>query len=978
MGNLKKRLTNLKNQLEGDFYTDNISRILYATDASAYREIPMAVSRPKNISDLKKIIAFAHENKTTVIPRTAGTSIAGQVVGNGIIVDVSKYWNKIIEINAEQKWVRLQPGVVLDELNMALAPYHLFFGPETSTSNRCMIGGMVGNNSCGAHSIIYGSTRDHLLEVKAILSDGSEVVFNNITQQEFSEKCNLKNLEGKIYRHIKTTLSNKEIQDEIRKEFPDPEVKRRNTGYAVDLLLETEPFTDCSEPFNFCKLIAGSEGTLAFITEIKLNLVPVPPKEKAVICVHLKTVKEALLANLIALKYRPDAVELMDKIILDCTRDNITQRRNRSFVEGDPGAIMIVEFARESKSEIEETCNNLINELKNLGYGYHYPVLHGPEINKVWALRKSGLGVLSNVPGDAKPVALVEDTAVNPKVLPDYIEDFNSMLNKHGLSCVYHAHIATGELHLRPQINIKNQEGVELFYTVALETAKLVKKYRGSLSGEHGDGRLRGEFISIILGEKNYKLFEELKQIWDPDNVFNSNKIVRTPSMKTMLKLPVQNEERIINTWFDFSKVKGILRAAENCNGAGDCRKSEIIGGVMCPSYMATRDEFNTTRARANVLREYLTQSTQKNPFDHEEIYKVMDLCLSCKGCKSECPSNVDITKLKAEFMQHWYDAHHIPFRTLMIAYINRINKIGSVFPSAYNFAINNKIISTCIKKGIGFSVKRPLPSLSKITLEKWAKKNVPALNAQLKDSIGSVAFYIDEFTNYNETEIGKISLQLLNRLGYKIELCFYKESGRTFLSKGMLRKARKLAEHNIDSLRDLINSEMPVLGIEPSCILTFRDEYPDLVRDKYKEASSKFAKNTFYIDEFLANEIQKGTISSGLFVKDALNLKLHGHCQQKALISTDCTKKILTLPENYKVVEIKSGCCGMAGSFGYEKEHYELSMKIGEMVLFPEIRKSPEEIVIAAPGTSCRHHIKDGTGKNAFHPVAILYQALK
>ena len=970
-------LNTLKNDLDGELFLDNISKILYSTDASAYRETPVAVAIPRSIDDIKKLICFANEHKTTLIPRTAGTSLAGQVVGNGIIVDVSKHFTKILEINKEEHWVKVQPGVVLDELNMVLEAYGLFFGPETSTSNRCMIGGMVGNNSCGSHSIIYGSTRDHLLEVKAILSDGNEILFNDLSKEEFLGKCKLDSLEGTIYKNILEILSDEFNQQEIRKEYPDPELKRRNTGYAIDVLLDSEPFSGVGIPFNFCKLIAGSEGTLAFITEIKLNLVPIPPKNKGVICVHLNSVDEAIKANLIALKYKPGAVELMDKVILDCTKDNIAQRRNRVFVQGDPGAIMIVEFARETKEEIETLAQALIEELKKEGYGYHFPVLLGAEINKVWALRKSGLGVLSNIPGDGKPVSVIEDTAVSPKFLQDYINDFNQVLDKYNLSCVYHAHIGSGELHLRPVLNLKDKKDVELFRIIARETVLLVKKYKGSLSGEHGDGRLRGEFIPLMIGEHNFSLLKKIKQAWDPNNIFNAGKIVDTPVMNTMLRYEPGKPVREIKTWFDFSKTQGILRAAEGCNGTGDCRKTEVIGGTMCPSYMATRDESTTTRARANILRDYLTNSTKKNPFDHAEIYKVLDLCLSCKACKSECPSNVDMAKLKAEFLQHWYEEHGVPLRTRLIANITAISRIGSLLPKFYNFIVKQPVFSKIIKKILGFAPQRSIPLLAPKTLNKWAKRNVPRLNSSIKATKGRIHFFVDEFTNYNDMEIGIKGIKLLNRLGYHIEIPRLKESGRTFLSKGLLRRAQKIANKNVMLLRNRVNSDSPLVGMEPSCILTFRDEYPELCEESLRKEASALGKNCLMIDEFLAKEIDRGIIQSRQFTTDRCNIKLHGHCQQKALISTESTRKILSLPENYSVVEIKSGCCGMAGSFGYEKEHYDLSMKIGELVLFPAVRNKSKDEIIAAPGTSCRHHIKDGTGEHAHHPVEILYHAL-
>lgn len=972
-----KRLRNLADSLEGDLFFDDIMKVLYATDASAYREIPTAVALPKNKSDICKLIAFATEEKVSLIPRAAGTSLAGQVVGNGIVVDISKYFTEILEINKEEHWVRVQPGVVLDELNQALELHGLFFGPETSTSNRCMMGGMVGNNSCGSHSIIYGSTRDHLLEVKALLSDGNEIYFNDLSDEEFHEKCSLGNLEGELYRGINDILSDPFNQQEIRSQFPDPELKRRNNGYAIDLLLESNPFANNGVPFNFCKLIAGSEGTLTFITEIKLNLVPLPPKEKGVICVHLNSIEEAIEANLIALKYYPGAVELMDRSILNCTKGNITQQRNRFFVEGDPGAILIVEFARETKEEVLEIYEKLVSELKSDGYGYHFPILFGADINKVWALRKSGLGVLSNFPGDSKPVSVIEDTAVIPKLLSGYISEFNQILEKHNLNCVYHAHIGSGELHLRPIINIKDKKGVKLFHTIALETAKLVKKYRGSLSGEHGDGRLRGEFIPLMVGEHNYKLIKEIKKIWDPNNIFNANKIVDTPPMSTQLRYEPGKATREIQTHFDFSVQKGILRAAENCNGSGDCRKSNLIGGTMCPSYMATRDEKATTRARANILREFLTKSTKLNPFDHKEIYEVMDLCLSCKACKSECPSNVDVTKLKAEFLQHYYDSNGIPLRTLAIAYISRLNQFFSNISVIYNGMVTNKVSSFLIKKSLGFAICRSMPKLANQTLIKWINANLENLNLQLANREKQIFFFIDEFTNFNDVEVGKTAIKLLHKLGYYIDFVPHKESGRTFLSKGLVRKAKALANHNVSIYGKIVTAEKPLIGIEPSCILTFRDEYPDLVDDHLKETAKTLGKNAMFIDEFLAKEVEKGLIHSKQFTDRTHEVRFHAHCQQKALISSECTRIILSLPINFKVKEIKSGCCGMAGSFGYEKEHYDLSMKIGELVLFPEVRFSSPETIVVAPGTSCRHHIKDGTGRIAKHPVEVLFEAL-
>ncbi len=972
---IKDKLEQLSHQLEGDLFFDDTMRILYATDASAYRELPLAVAIPKSNDDLKKLIRFARAEKTSLIPRTAGTSLAGQVVGDGIVVDVSKHFTKILEFNKEEKWVRVQPGVIRDELNLFLKQHGLLFGPETSTANRAMMGGMVGNNSCGSNSVVYRSTREHLLEVKVLLSDGTETEFKALGIDEFHAKCEGDALEAKIYKTVRSALSNYDNQVEIRKEFPKKTVERRNTGYAVDILLESAPFTAGGPDFNFCSLIAGSEGTLAFITEIKLNVVPLPPKELGLLCVHFNSIDESLHANLIALKYKPSASELIDHYILECTKNNREQQKNRFFVQGDPGAILVIEFARETKEEVIEVAKKVEEEMRATGLGYHFPLLFGADCKKIWTLRKAGLGLLGNLPGDEKAVPVIEDTAVDVHDLPNYIREFNEILKKYNLYSVHYAHAGSGELHLRPIINLKTKEGNQMFRTIAEEIAALVKKYNGSLSGEHGDGRLRGEFIRQMVGEKNYELLKQIKYTWDPYNIFNPNKIVDTPSMNSMLRYTPGQQTPALKTVFRFHN-QDILQHAEQCNGSGDCRKTHLSGGTMCPSYMATRNEKDTTRARANILREMLTNSTKLNPFDHEEIKDVMDLCLSCKACKSECPSNVDVAKLKAEFLQHYYDANGVPFRSKLIANFSKSAKLGSIAPALYNFAVTNSVISTLIKRISGFNVKRSMPTLYKTTLKKWWKKHEGKGNRQQATG-KKVYLFCDEFTNYNDTEIGIKSILLLEKLGYEVIIPEHEESGRAWLSKGLIRNAKKIANKNVRLLKNIITAETPLIGIEPSAILTFRDEYVDLADDDQFESAKELAKHVWIIDEFIASEIEKGNISKENFTKEKRNIRLHGHCHQKALSSVASSVRVLSLPENYLVDVIPSGCCGMAGSFGYEKEHYDISMKIGELVLFPAVRNSKDETIIAAPGTSCRHQIKDGTGRKALHPVEVLYEAL-
>lgn len=964
----------LKYELKGDLFTDDLQRIIYATDGSAYREMPLAVTRPADKEDLKKIISFAAANKTSLIPRGAGTSLAGQVVGSGIVVDVSKYMNRIIEFNPAEKWVVVEPGVVLGELNRFLSDHKLMFGPETSTADRCCIGGMLGNNSCGLHSIIYGSVRDHILEVDAILSDGSELTFKELSTEEFKNKCNGNPslLETKIYKNLSDMLSDRVNQDEIRKNFPDREIKRRNHGYAIDTLLETDPFTGNGVHINVCKLLAGSEGTLAFTASMKLNLIDIPSGKSGLICAHFADLQEALRANIIALRFNPAAIELIDDFIVNCTSDNIEQAKNRFFIKGNPKIILIIEFLEDTVLTIEKKARDLEGVLTAAGIGYHFPLFTGEdEMKKIWALRKAGLGVLLNIPGDKRSVQVIEDTSVNPERYPDYISEFEKILGKYNLTCSYYGHIATGELHFSPLLNLRNRSEIEIYHNIAREVAALVKKQKGSLSGEHGDGRLRGEFIPFMLGEHNYLLLKNLKQTWDPSGIFNPGKITDTPSIIENLRYLSDSEPGVIKTTFSYPEKGGILYAIEKCSGSGDCRKGRAMGGTMCPTFMVTGDEDKSTRGRANILREFLTRSAKTNPFDHEEIYRVMDLCISCKACKSECPSNVDMASFKAEFLQHYYDTNGIPLRSWLVAWLPQINRLGSAFKPLTNFLTGTRVF----RKFVGFSDKRNIPALSSATLNRWMSRR--KYQKRINGSKGKVYLFADEFINYNESELGIKTILLLEKLGYGVVIPEHTFSGRTLISKGLLRAACKVAEKNVMMLRESISDNTPIIGIEPSAILTFRDEYPLMLDGVLRDDAVRIGRNALMLDEFVSREFERGNINKEMFTSEPKKILFHGHCQQKAIASTSSTIRMLSIPENYTVEEIPSGCCGMAGAFGFEKEHYDLSMKIGEMILFPAIRNAGPDVIISATGTSCRTQIADGTGRMAFHPAEILFDSL-
>lgn len=969
-------------------YTDSLHKIAYATDASVYREIPYGVAYPEAIVDIRELMRIARERKTHLIPRAGGTSIAGQVVGSGIVVDISKHLNHILEINQEERWVRVEPGVVRDELNISLKPYGLFFSPETSTSNRCCIGGMFGNNSCGTHSLVYGSTRHHVIACKGVLADGS------LFDTEHVDRNN--SLLDKILGQLESWASDDKICKLIADNYPDKELQRRSCGYAIDEAIE---IVKENPGLALCKLLAGSEGTLAFITEIKVSLDVLPPKNIMVVCGHCETLDKSFEANLVALKHHPTAIELMDGDILELSKGNAEQQKNRFFVEGDPAALLITELRAETKEELDAQAEALEKDLLDSGLVYLNTRVYGADVQKVWALRKAGLGILGGMKGDAKPMGVIEDTAVAPKFMPAYMKDFQVMTKRLGANVVYYGHISTGELHLRPIINLKTKEGHTLFRNLATETAQLVKKHRGSISGEHGDGRLRGEFIKMLYGDETYELMREVKQCWDPDGMFNLHKIVDTLPMDSMLRFDVDQqydiEKRIGSnkTYFNWkaafdectapgatgakSRMNALMCSIEQCNGAGDCRNSNLIGGTLCPAYKVSGDELKTTRARANVLREVLTRGG-----DYKQVKEELDSCLACKGCKSECPSNVDMTRLRAEVLQHYYDEHGTPFRSFMVARMAQIEQLGTMVRPLYNFFASWSLSSYLIKKVISFSMERQIPTLSRCSMQKLVVKEQTLYRIARPKK--KVYLFADEFTNLQEAELGFTFAKLLMRLGYKVEIPKHVESGRAAISKGCLKYAKKFAVKNVQLLKDKVGDSHPLIGIEPSCILSFRDEYPDLVPAEMRQEALSLAKNCLLYDEFLMKEIAEGNISGDAFQDAKMEIWLHGHCHQKALVGVDKTAKALgTLLEGAKVNVIPSGCCGMAGSFGYEKEHYKTSLEIAEMVLFPAVRKAVSQssdipAIVAAPGTSCRQQILDGTGVKAVHPIEILYSQLK
>lgn len=949
----------LEQQIEGEVRFDPTSKVLYSTDASMYQIEPLGVVYPRHAKDVATTIRIACENGVSVTPRGGGTSLAGQAVGQGVHLDVSMHMNEVLEINAEEGWVRVQPGVVLDELNAQLKPIGLMFGPDVATSNRANLGGMIANNSCGAHSIIYGKTIDHVLELNVVLSDGTETVFKPVPDGEWAERVKADGLEGKIYQEVRRIADTN--REEIDKRYP--KILRRVGGYNLDEFVK-------GDPFDLCKMASGSEGTLVMITEAKLNLVPCPKMTGLCVC-HFNDLIEAMEATVEILKTDPAAVELVDKIILDLAKGSIEASRQRVFIEGDPEAILVVEYYGETADELSERMDALETRMKQKQLGYAFVRAMGAkEQADVWGVRKSGLGLLMGMKGDPKPMAFVEDTSVSTEYLPEYIGRFRQIITDHEATATYYAHASVGTLHIRPILNLKETDDITKMRAIAEEIRDLVLEYGGAMSAEHGDGLVRSEWNEKVFGPQLYQAFKEIKAVFDPNNIMNPGKIVASQKMTENLRYGPDYKTQEINTFFDYTIDGGFARSVELCTGVGACRKRLI--GTMCPSYMATMDEEHSTRGRANMIRAALSGTLDDKGFASPQLYEAMDLCLACKGCKSECPSNVDMAKFKYEFLAYYYEEHGLPIRNMIFGHIAKTSKLGSAFAPLSNWMMNSALTKWGLDHFLGIDKRRVFPTFARETFNAWfSHRQMPEDNSDQP----TVVFFPDTFVNYNDPHIGIATVEVLERAGYRVILAEPRKCcGRPYISKGMLKEAKALAEYNVANLAKYAERGWPIVGCEPSCILSFRDDYLDLVDDK--RTAELVAQHVFMIDEFLAMEHKKGNIDL-TFTDIKKKLRIHGHCQQKSLMGTGPTLSALQMIPGYDVSVMNTGCCGMAGSFGYEKEHFDLSMKIGNDRLFPEVRESDGDVEFVVPGTSCRHQISDGTGMHAKHPIEYIREAL-
>lgn len=949
--------------------TDILTRRLYANDASMYEEMPQAVAFPYHAEHLQYLMKWAAERQMPITARAAGTSLAGQTTGNGLIVDTSRYMTAITGLDVESRSIWVEPGVIRDSLNDFVAPFGLLYGPDTSTTNRCMIGGMIGNNSAGNFSVKYGSTRDHVIAIDAVLSDGSRVEFGPLTPTELEEKMALPTFEGKIYREMVALV--REHRDVILANSPHSDIKRRNTGYALDRLCMMEPFEPGGEPFNLAKMLCGSEGTLALTVKAKVNLEPLP-KHNVLVISQFNDLYEALELTAQCVQHRPAAVELVDDVVLNATKGNIALSRNRFFLQGEPRCILITQLDGDDWNTLVAQGAALVEELAATGKGYNHSLMtDADEKRRVWDLRKAGLGLLMGLLTENRSPEFVDDTAVRVEDLPNYIRDFEQIMQKYKTSSVYYAHASVGELHLRPSIDVKSQAGLEKMKAIAAEVAQIIRTYRGSFSGEHGDGRIRAPFLELVLGRDMVALFERVKEIWDSSNLLNPNKIVFPKPMDTDLRFGPDYHMAKVDTVFKWRKEGGFDMALEACNGAGVCRKLVASGGTMCPSYRATFEERDVTRGRANIFRQ-LFAGEAADAFESEELKDALSLCLSCKACKSECPANVDMARMKAEFWHGYHRRKGVPGSHRFFGDPGALYPIAMLTPGLSNSIAASRFGKAVLKRLAGVHPNRSLPKFASKSFRSRVKHEDIRKSDQNR---GKVMLMVDLFNDVHDPDVAMAAKRVLEHIGYDVLISDHAEAGRTHISKGLLDKAKDIAERNIRYLAPYAKEGISIVGLEPSEILTLRDEYIDLCDDDLLDDARVVASRSFMLEEFLLTEHNRPLLKKS-FDGGNRSVLVHGHCHAKALVGMEPMLEVLS-EIRYIPSDSKAGCCGMAGSFGYEVETYDVSMQVGEQTLFPAIRSLDQGMLICAHGFSCRHQIADGTGRTAEHPAVLLERAI-
>ena len=942
-------------QVQGEVRFDKMSRALWSTDASIYQIEPVGVVLPKTKDDIIAVLETAQKYGVSVLPRGGGTSLAGQTVGESIVLDFSRYMRDVVEINPEEGWVRTQPGIILDELNRILAPHNVLFAPDPSTSSRGNVGGALGNNSCGAHSIMWGKTVDNVHELDVILSNGDTTTFGQLSGDSLEAKMRGSGFEGDIYRSLFEIGEGN--RDEILSRYP--KIQRRVSGYNLDEFVS-------GSNFNMARFVVGSEGTLVTITEAKLRVVPVP-KYKGLAVLHCMELIESMEATVAALDLDPSAIELIGSMIIRQAQSNLSYSRITDFIEGEPEALLAIELVANSEKELAHKFDLLKEMISKGGWGYSLVWLtKDADQEKVWDVRKAGLGLMMNVPGDAKPLPFVEDTAVSPHVLPDFVRRFDSIVRKHGTEAGYYGHASVGCLHIRPLINLKNQEGIDRMVAISDEISDLVLEFGGSMSGEHGDGLVRSGYNEKMFGSQIYQAFRDVKTAFDPKKIMNPGKIVDSPPMTDNLRYGSTYGTLSPQTGFAFAEEGSFATAIEMCNGQGACRK--VHGGTMCPSYMATRDEEHSTRGRANALRAAMSGAIPTDMLTSERLYQVMDLCLECKACKAECPSNVDMAKLKYEFLNIYHQENGYGLNNRFFGNVDLLSKMGAFFAPISNWMMNTSFSKQLLEKTIGIDKRRQLPNFAPQTFQQWFRSRVDTETP--KNPKGMVVLFPDTTTNYNHPELGIATVNILEKLGYEVILPNSRCCGRPMLSNGMMSQAKANVDFNISSIYPFVEKGAKLVGIEPSCALGFISDFSDLASEP--EKAKEISENTMLIEDFFLYATKEEDFQ---FTNPPQNQKVvfHGHCHQKALVGTTSAMEVLKTIPGLEPVEIKSGCCGMAGSFGFYKDHFDISMQIGEDTLFPAIREENDDVIVVSEGVSCRQQIEQGTQRKTKHLVELL-----
>lgn len=943
----------LQEHVNGEVHSDPISRHIYSVDASIFEIVPLCIVVPKTREDLIRAVKIAFSHRVPITLRGAATGITGACLGTGLIIDSSKYLNRILDINTDSEYAICEPGVVQDDLNAALSPLGYRLGPDTSTGNRATIGGMVANNSAGSKSLIYGCMVDHVEEVELVLSDGQVVQFSPLSFEAFEEKCSLPTREGEIYREARRIS----IEDKIAIEERIPKIPRRSSGYNLNQLIKPPPF-------NLSKIVVGSEGTLGAITKVRVKIVP-KPKKSALHLIYFKDIIEAMKHVPQMLKYEPAAIELIDNQIIELAGISPSMKGKMEWLKSTPQALIIAEFIGEDSVELEKKLAFFKNEMNSQQIGYLQSSITDPiTIGNVWSLRKSGLGILLSKKSYTRAIAFLEDISVSPNQLASFMEKFCAYLKSKGKEAGIYGHVGSGCMHVRPYINLTSRDDLELMQEMMKDISTLLLEFGGSLSGEHGDGLIRSWLYPKMFGDQLYNAFIALKKAFDPDLLMNPGKIVFSNPPFEELRISPESALKGPTSFLNFDREGGFELAVDLCNGNGMCRKKE---GTMCPSFQVDGDEYHSTRARAQTLRAIVHGRLPKAEFTGKGLYDVLDLCISCKGCKTDCPSQVDMAKMKSEFLYHYQKKNGVPFRNYLFGYIGRLSQWMSIWPWLFN-RLNRSWITKKFLSHLGISPKRTLPTISGETFSNWVKKQ-PQIASNRK-----VVLFNDTFTEFNHPEVGYSAFKVLSRLGFEVIVPEWKCCGRPMISKGLLPEARRQAEALITLLSPFAEQGIPIIGLEPSCILTIKDDYRDLTSNQ--QALTVIAKSTTF-DEFIAQLIENGEFNIPL-IETAQTVQLHGHCYQKALVGTESTLRVLNEVPGLSTVEIPSGCCGMAGSFGYEKEHYNFSMQIGELKLFPAIRKSEPGTLLVANGTSCRQQIHDGTGQRALHLAELLARRLQ